>query len=119
MNATFEYTAAINTLRDFSEKEAGLGVEIQSSEYPVRFVFKPESPEQMSLLEDNVIEKKTGELIITCGLSSKVENTLDFLMDATILKKLIRIAEKTSYLYYHSFCERALSDNKNEKQKGD
>lgn len=110
MNATFEYTAAINTLRDFSGKEAGLGVEILSSEYPVRFVFKPESPEQMSLLEDNVIEKKTGELIITCGLSSKVENTLDFLMDATILKKLIRIAEKTSYLYYHSFCERALSE---------
>ncbi|MBQ7124917.1 MAG: hypothetical protein IJP16_05015 [Clostridia bacterium] len=74
-SATIEYMSAINTLRDFSEKEAGLSVEI-----------------------------------FTDGLKTKLENSLKFLIDATTLKKLLRLSEKTSILFYYSFCERALSE---------
>ncbi|MBR5460663.1 MAG: hypothetical protein IKV53_07305 [Clostridia bacterium] len=109
-SATIEYMSAINTLRDFSEKEAGLSVEIFTDKYPVRYVFTPGIDSAQVSIENEEANTKAGQLVITCGLKTKLENSLKFLIDAATLKKLLRLSEKTSILFYHSFCERALSE---------
>ena len=116
MSATDKYMASIETLRSFSEEEAGLDVEIFTDKYPVRCVFSPNMNARQVTLDTDP-DANEGKLVISLGLKTEIENTLQFSIEAVILKKLLRISEKLSYLYYHSFCE--LEKQKSEYERAD
>jgi len=103
MSATDKYLRGIEALREFCEEEAALDVKIFTEEYPIKYVFAPREAEQLTLDGDS--DEGEGEMIITCGLKTSINNSLKFSIEAPTLKKLLRLAEKTSILYYHSFCE--------------
>ena len=103
MSATDKYLRGIEALREFCEEEAALDVKIFTEEYPIKYIFTHKDSDQLTLDEDPV--EGEGEIIITCGLKTSINNSLKFSIEAPTLKKLLRLAEKTSILYYHSFCE--------------
>lgn len=114
MAATDKYMASIEALRSFSEEEAGLEVEIFTDKYPIRCVFTPSMNARQVTL-DTEPDENEGKLVISLGLKTEIENSLQFSIEASVLKKLLRISEKLSYLYYHSFCE--LEKQKNEFER--
>ena len=103
--AQLEYEAALENLREFCETSTDLTPIIIDSEYPIRVQFIPDM--QFSMFgNENVDENgEVNDLTITCGLSVTVKSTLKFKMDSKLLKKLIKLAEKVGFYYYHAFRE--------------
>ena len=105
--AQTEYEAAVKALAKFCEDRTELAAIILDDSYPIRVQFLPDS--QLTLFgDDNVDENgEVNDLTVTVGLSTSVKSTLNFKMDAKLLKKLIKLAEAVGTLYYHAFRERA------------
>ena len=110
MSAKIEYEAAVESLIQFCGTYTELQPIIRDEEYPFSVQFVPN--EQLSMFgNENVDENgEVNDMTITCGLSTSVKSTLRFEMDSTLLKKLIKLAEKCGYLYYHAFREGYLED---------
>lgn len=115
--AKIEYEAAVEDLIQFCETYTGLKPIIRDEEYPFSVQFVPE--EQLSMFGNvNVDENgEVNDMTITCGLSTSVKSTLIFEMDSTLLKKLIKLAEKCGYLYYHAFREGYIEYGKTDKDE--
>ena len=107
------YDSAVDDLKKFCEDNTELTVVIMDELYPIRVQFIPDP--QYNLFqnpEENIDENgEINDLTITVGLSTSVKSTLKFKMDAKLLKKLIRLAEKVGTIYYHAFRE-AVDDEK-------
>lgn len=103
--AKIEYEAAVENLIQFCDTYTELTPIIRDEEYPFSVQFVPE--EQLSMFGNENIDEngEVNDMTITCGLSTSVKSTLRFEMDSTLLKKLIKLAEKCGYLYYHAFRE--------------
>ena len=103
------YDSAVDDLKKFCEDNTELTAIIMDEVYPIRVQFIPDP--QYNLFqnpEENIDEN--GEIIdmtVTVGLETSVKSTLKFKMDAKILKKLIKLAEKVGAVYYHAFREGA------------
>ena len=105
--ALSQYEAAVEKLRKFCEESGDLTPVIVDNEYPFRVQFFPGS--QISMFENENIDEngEVNHLTVVVGLSTSVESTLRYRMSSKILKKLIKLAEKTGELYYHAFREEA------------
>lgn len=99
------YDSAVENLRDFCDKNTNLIPVILDDRYPFRVQFIPNP--QMSIFDNENIDKngEIKDLIVTVGLSTAVKSTLEFKLDAKLLKKLIKLAETVGELYYHAFRE--------------
>ena len=105
--ALSQYEAAVEKLRKFCEESGDLTPVIVDNEYPFRVQFFPGS--QISMFENENIDEngEVNHLTVVVGLSTSVESTLRYRMSSKLLKKLIRLAETTGYLYYQAFREEA------------
>lgn len=99
------YEAAVDSLQKFCEKETELVPNILDDGYPIHVQFIPK-PQLSVFGYDNIDENgEVNDLTVTVGLSTDVKSTLKFKMDSNLLKKLIKLAEKVGFLYYHAFRE--------------
>jgi hypothetical protein len=103
MDARVAYEAAVQELQKFCEENTDFEVHILDGVYPIRIQFIPD--QQFSLFgNENITEDgEICDLIVTLGLETAVTSTLKFRMDAAILRKMIKKAEKVGYTYYHAF----------------
>ena len=114
MNAKYEFEAERNNLMKFCEAQTDYLCEIRHKDYPLAVVFTPNP--QLGVFAENIDEDgEIGEMTISCGLDTVVKSTLKFSMDATLVKKFIKSAEKIAFLYYHAFREEAWIVQKMEK----
>lgn len=103
--AQSQYEAAVNDLKKFCEDNTDLEAYILDGDYPIRVQFIPK-PQLTIFGNDNVDEYgEINDLTVTVGLSTSVKSTLKFKMDAKLLKKLIKMAEKVGSIYYLAFRE--------------
>ena len=105
--AKFAYKILCDKLKDFCEENTSLEPVIFEDHYPFRIVYVP--VKQVSLFENENVDEngETNDLTVTVGLTTTVKSTLKFKFDADLLKKLIKMAEKTGHVYYHAFREQA------------
>lgn len=99
------YDAAVDNLHDFCDKYTDLIPDIVDEHYPIVVQFIPNR--QLSIFGNRNIDDngEVKELTVTVGLSTAVKSTLEFRLDAKLLKKLIKLAEQVGNLYYHAFRE--------------
>jgi hypothetical protein len=106
MIAKYEFEETRNALMKFCETATDYVCEVHFDTYPLTVVFTPNP--QGTIFDDNIDENgEIGELVIECGLDTRVKSTLTFQMDSALLKKFIKSAEKIAFLYYHAFREEA------------
>lgn len=105
--AVIAFDAAVKDLQDFCEENTDFNVVLMSNEYPFRVQFIPCDPAQTTMFETNNISEdgEVNDLVVTVGLSTYIKSTLKFKMNAKLLKKLIKRAEKVGLLYYQAFFE--------------
>ncbi len=103
------YDSAVDDLKKFCEYNTELTTIIMDETYPIRVQFIPDL--QYNLFqnpEENIDENgEINDMTVTVGLETSVKSTLKFKMDARLLKKLIRLAERVGAIYYHAFREGA------------
>lgn len=103
------YDSAVDDLKKFCEDNTELTAIIMDETYPIRVQFIPDP--QYNLFqnpEENIDENgEINDMTVTVGLETSVKSTLKFKMDAKLLKKLIRLAERVGAIYYHAFREGA------------
>lgn len=107
MIANEEYEAALADMKTFCAQETAFEVEFLTDFYPLVAVFRPKA--QRSLFDSenyNVDENgEIGNIQIAVGTTTKVQSSLRFKMDAKLLKKFIKLAEKVGLLYLHAHFE--------------
>ncbi len=105
-----EYEAAVEELKKFCEENTEFDVCIDDARYPFRVRYLPSA--QLNVFDEENVDENgvVNELIVTVGISTKVNSTLRFRMDAGLLKKLIKRAERLGEIYYHAFREAADPD---------
>ena len=102
--AQVEYEAAVDKLRDFCDTHTDLLPIIIDAEYPIRVQLVPDADQASLFGDENVDENgEVNDMTITVGLTTFVNSTLRFRLDAKLLKKLIKLAENVGRLYYHAF----------------
>ena len=101
--AKVQYEAAVEDLTKFCDTYTNVTPIIIDSEYPIRVQYIPDA--QLSMFGNENIDEsgEVNDLTITCGLSVTVKSTLKFKMDSKLLKKLIKLAERVGFYYYHAF----------------
>ena len=109
-----EYENAVKDLLKFCEDNTDYSVVIKEDVYPFRVQYIPNM--QLSVFGDeNVSEDgEINDMTVEVGLNTKVQSTLKFKMDSKLLKKLIKLAEKTDIIYYHAY--RAKQDDEETEQ---
>ena len=106
--AQIAYENALEKLSDFVSDNTRLNATISEAEYPFRVTFYPDRQVTLldTILQDNISDDgEIGFLEITVGLTTEVKSTLKFEMDSAVLKKLIRLVEKTGDIYYQAYRE--------------
>ena len=97
-----EYDAAVERLCKFCQENTELECSVDDSKYPICITFLPNR--QLTLFSENVDEDgAVNDMSVIVGLSTKVQNSLNFKMSSDLLKKIIKKAEKVGMLYYHAF----------------
>lgn len=105
--AAVAYEAAVEKLQELCGDT--LAVSIEEQTFPIRVVFWP-NPQQSLFGNEIPNVNPDGEvncMIVSVGISTIVKSNLNFKIDAKLLKKLIREAEKVGHLYYLAFRENA------------
>lgn len=95
--AQLAYEAAAEALLKFTEISTDMGAEILTEKYPFSVHFTPN--EQITMFDT---EGELNDLTVTVGISTSVRSNLKFKMDAGLLKKLIRLSEKSRIAVLHS-----------------
>ena len=101
--AKVQYEAAVEDLTKFCDTYTNVTPIIIDSEYPIRVQYIPDA--QLSMFGNENIDEsgEVNDMTITCGLTITVKSTLKFKMDSKLLKKLIKLAERVGFYYYHAF----------------
>lgn len=110
MEACKEFSATVADMEKFCNEETGLRFILDTTIYPIQIRFKPIAVQQSIFeryVEGGGENEQLGSIDISIGISTKVKSTLNFRMEADLLKKLIRKAEKIGVLYFQAFRERA------------
>ena len=90
-------------LQKYAKEEARMKAVITAGDYPWRVTFYPD--DEISMFDENQVDGN-GELTrvtVTVGVSLTIESTLEYKLDASVLKKLISLSDKCGTLFYVAY----------------
>ena len=99
------YQIAEIKLQKCAKEEALMKAVINSDVYPWRVTFYPD--DEISIFDKEQIDGN-GELkrvTVTVGVSLTIESTLEYKLDASVLKKLISLSDKCGTLFSVAYRE--------------
>lgn len=100
------YQIAELKLQKYAKEEAQMRATINSGEYPWRVTFYPD--DEISIFDKEQVDDN-GELkhvTVTVGVSLTIDSTLEYKLDASVLKKLLSLSLKCGTLFYVAYRER-------------
>lgn len=107
--AVKRYETSMADLQNFCKKNTEFIAVEHADAYPFRVEFIPD-PQMSMFPEENLDE--TGEvrsMMISVGLTTDVRSRLAFTVEASTLKKLIRLTESCGFYYYQAFHQKAMA----------